>query len=198
LFEPAQDLSWELLPKKIADRAGAQDRKRGLSGMRSPIWALSAAALVVLAAGLIWTVRLYPPAPPAPKPAQAAAGNEAFLNKMRTAHAREATAQYIAGCQDLLLDLVSSEKKCEGNLYDVSLEVTRARQLLQEKRLLDAGLRLPEAERARNLCDELERFLTGLSTSQDCETFEAIQSMERVIEKEQLLLRINLVQSGIS
>jgi hypothetical protein len=53
-------------------------------------------------------------------------------------------------------------------------------------------------ERARGLCDELERFLIGLSTSRNCESPGAIEGMGRAIEKDQLLLRINLLQTGIS
>jgi hypothetical protein len=117
---------------------------------------------------------------------------------MRTAYAREATAQYLSSCQDLLLDFVSSDKTCAGDRYDVSFEVTRARQLLDEKRMLDAQLQVPEVAHAKALCDELERFLVGLSMSQDCESDAAVRTMEQFIESKQLLFRIDLMQSGIS
>jgi hypothetical protein len=197
LFEPAQDLAWQLLPEKLVDRARAQQRPWSLPGFGVPRWAIGVAAILVLGAGLIWTFR-YAATPPEVQPVQIAAGNEAFVNKVRTAYAREATAQYLAGCQNLLIDLVSADKKCDGNLFDVSLQVTRARQLLDGKRLLDSELAVPDVERTRSICDELERFLVNLSSSQQCETQDAIQGMERFIEREQLLLRINLAQSGIS
>jgi predicted anti-sigma-YlaC factor YlaD len=197
LFVPTQDLTWQLLPEKLAIRATAQPRKWSHLGPRLPKWAWCTVALVVLAAGLTWTRRVQAPAP-AEQPPLAAAGNEAFLGKVRTAYAREATVQYLAGCQNLLLDLTGADRKCEGDRYDVSLEVTQARQLLQEKRMLDAELSVPDVAHARNLCDELESFLISLSTSQDCETRDALLTMERSIEKDQLLLRINLVQSGIA
>jgi hypothetical protein len=197
LFDPAQDLAWQLLPEKLAGRAGSRARKWGWSGLLLPKWAWCAAAMVVLAASMTWVRRVQAPAPAA-MPAVAASGNEAFLDKVRIAYARQATAQYLAACQNLLLDLAGAEKKCAGDRYDVSFEVTQARQLLQEKRMLDAELAVPVVAHAKGLCDELERFLVGISTSQDCETGDALRSMERLMDREQLLLRINLVQSGIS
>ena len=46
--------------------------------------------------------------------------------------------------------------------------------------------------------DEIENFLVNLSTSQTCARPEEIRRMERFIEREQLLLRINLLQSELS
>lgn len=199
LFEPAQDLTWQLLPERLAGRARLQaGRKRSLFGLGVPKLALSTAALLMIACGLIWIQRYTAPAPPGVTPVRLAAGNEAFLDRVHTAYAREATAQYLSGCQDLLLDLISAEKTCAGDRYDVSLEVTRARQLLQEKSTLDAELRVPDVAHAKSLCDELEHFLVNLSLSQECETSDSLRAMERFIEKEQLLLRINLTQTGIS
>jgi hypothetical protein len=199
LFEPVQDMTWQLLPEKLAGRARElKDRRWGLSALRIPKWALSAAALVVLACGLIWMMRLREPVQPVAQPALIAPGNEAFLNRVRTAYAREATSDYLTGCQGLLLDLACTEAKCNGDRYDVSLEVARARQLLEQKRRLDAELSVPGVARAKDLCDELERFLVNLSTAQTCETPVALHRMESLIEKEQLLLRIKVLQSGIS
>jgi len=199
LFEPVQDLTWELLPGKIAARARLPvETKPRWSVLRMPRWASGMAVVLILASGLIWTLRRPAPLPPAIPSAAAAPGNEAFLSKVRTAHARRAADLYLTACRGLLIDLVSSEKKCEGDLYDVSLEVARARQLLQQKRLLDSDLRVSEIERAKGLCDDLEQFLVNVSASQECESRDAVESMERYIEKEQLLLRINLLQSGVS
>ena len=198
LFEPVPDMNWQLLPEKLAGRARLlQERKWSLLGVGLPTWALSTAALLALADGLIWTIRFQAPAPPAARPALVATGNEAFLDRIHTVYAREATARYLTGCQDLLIDLTSAEKTCAGDRYDVSLEVARARRLLQEKRMLDAELRVPDVSRAKSLCDDLEHFLVNVSLSQECETSESVRGMERFIEKEQLLLRINLVHSGI-
>ena len=199
LFGPTQDLAWQLLPEKLARQAArGQKPWSSLAGFRAPRWALGAAAVALLAAGLIWTLRNPAPPTPAAQTGPVASGNEAFLDKVRIAYAREATAQYLAGCQDLLVNLVSAEKRCEGELLDVSLEVDRARQLLRQKRLLNTELNQPDVARARNLCDDLEYFLQNLSSSEKCETSDSIRNMERYIEKEQLLLRINVVQSGIS
>jgi hypothetical protein len=102
------------------------------------------------------------------------------------------------GCQSLLVDLISAEKTCAVDRYDVALEVTRAGRLLKEKRMLDAELHVPDVARAKALCDDLENFLVSLSVAQECESGDAVRGMERFIENKQLLLRINLMQSGIS
>jgi hypothetical protein len=117
---------------------------------------------------------------------------------MRTAYAREATSQYLGGCHALLLDLASAEGKCDAGGFDVSFEVARARQLLQQKRMLDAEPAVPATEHARGLCDDLERFLLDLSTAEKCETADSLRSLERFIQSEQLLLRIKVIQAGIS
>ncbi len=199
MFAPQQDLAWQLLPEKLAGRARHLTREKRAWGSLSLVKrACIALPVLGLAIGLMWTMRNQIKEPPAPAPVEAAAGNEAFLERMHTAYAREATARYLSGCHALLLDFVSSEKTCSRDRYDVSSEVARARQLLQEKQMLDAELRVPDVARAKALCDELEGFLTGLSMAQECETGDAIQSMEQIIQSKQLLLRINLMQSGIS
>jgi hypothetical protein len=91
-----------------------------------------------------------------------------------------------------------AEKSCEGEKYDVSLEVAQARQLLRRKRMLDAELQSPAVAHAKSLCDELEGLLVNLSTSDRCESPDRVHRMERFIEREKLLLRINVLQSELS
>jgi hypothetical protein len=199
LFEPEQNLAWQCLPEKLAARSQAlPEKRRGWAILSLPQWACVTLAFLPVIAGLFWMLRFQAPVPPAAAPALAAAGNEAFLNRMHTAYAREATSQYLTGCHDLLLNVISAERTCTNDRYDVSLEVTRARQLLEEKRMLDADLRVPDVARAKALCDELETFLVSLSLSQECETDVAVRDMERFIGSKQLLLRIDLMQPGIS
>jgi hypothetical protein len=205
MFEPAEDLAWQLLPEKLAVRAqslpvdaGAARRLRNAGRSPLPAWALSAVAVVAVALGTVWMMRYHAVPPQVAAPTPVAAGNEAFLDRMHIVYAREATNQYLAGCQDLLLDVMAAEKTCAGERYDVALEVARARDLLQKKRMLETDLRRPEVARARGLCDDLEQFLVSLSMSSECESDTAVRGMERFIEKEQLLLRINLAQSGSS
>jgi predicted anti-sigma-YlaC factor YlaD len=199
VFGPEQDLAWQYLPERLTGRvAELKARKRTWAGINLAKWANVTILLIPIAIGLIGALLIPRLLPPANLPTAEATGNEAFLARMRTAYAREATAQYLSSCQDLLLDFVSSDKTCAGDRYDVSFEVTRARQLIEEKRMLDAQLQVPDVVHAKSLCDELEHFLVGLSMSQDCESGAAVHSMEQFIESKQLLLRINLMQSGIS
>lgn len=197
LFDPAADLAWQLLPEKLAARArrdgGGKAKRPGLGLLK---WVAIALPVIPLALALLWTARFQSDRAGTPGPA--AAGNEAFLERIRSVYAREATSQYLTKCHALLLDVISAEKTCAGGRYDVTTEVTRARQLLQEKRMLDAELRDPGVERAKPLCDDLESFLMNLSTSQECENGDAVRGMETFIESRQLLLRIDLMQPGIS
>jgi hypothetical protein len=158
---------------------------------------MSMAAMVVLAFGTIWLVN-RPAQEPQAVPAAEAPGNAAFLGKMQVAYAREATSQYLSDCQDLLLSLMRAGKNCDRNNYDVSFEVERARSLIRQKQLLDSELRSPYVASAKVLCDELENFLVHLSMSDRCESPEKMRRMESYIQREQLLLRINLLQSELS
>jgi hypothetical protein len=199
LFAPPEDYSWQFLPRKLSERARTLPAvKHWLpANLGSLGWTLSMAATLFLACGLIWLTQRQTPAP-VPAVQVEAPGNQAFLGKIQSAYAREMTSQYLAQCQDLLLNVVRAEKSCEGQKYDVSLEVTRARDLLQRKRMLDSELRAPEVAHAKDLCDELEAFLINLSTSEKCESTDKLHGMERFIEKEQLLLRINVLQAELS
>ena len=199
LFSPEEDLVWQSLPQRMAGRAGSfRPAKRWLpSNFGSPGWAFSMAAAVALCFGLVWWVHRTAPEQPVAATAPAP-GNEAFLGRLQTAYAREATSRYLNECQDLLLHVMRAEKSCAGEMYDVSLEVTQARQLLRRKRMLDAELQSPAVAHAKNLCDELEGFLVNLSTSDRCESPDKVHRMERFIERERLLLRINVLQSELS
>ena len=190
---------WQHLPRALAARAGRMTPvpRWVPSNLRPLGWAASLAASVLLAVGLIQLIqrpgRVDPPAI-----ARSVPGNGPFLRRMESQYAREATARYLNECQDLLLNLVRAEQDCEGDGHDVSAEVTRARELLQRKRMLDAELRAPDVARAKELCDELENLLVNLSTSDDCESRDKLQLMQRFIRKEQLFLRIDLLTSELS
>lgn len=197
LFEPEQDLTWQLLPQRLATRVQQAPAHRGWFpvNLGSFGWGLSLAASVLLACGLIWMANRQLPAP---EPQIVASGNETVLNRMQSLYAMEVTARYLTDCQDLLVNVVRAEPSCPEEMYDVSLEVVRARELLKRKRMLDAELSLPEVARAKGLCDEIESFLVNLSAAQECETSDELQRMGRFIERERLLLRISLLQSELS
>jgi len=199
LFVPRTDHAWQALPSALAARARSTRFAKWWQPWNSgsPAWALTMAATIVLAFGSVWLVNRPSPAPE-PAPTAAAPGNAAFVHKMQTAYAREATARYLSECQDLLLTLMRSGKKCRGENYDVAFEVERAQRLIQRKQLLDSELRSPDVASAKSLCDELENFLVNLSTSASCESPDAMRRMETYIQKQQLLLRINLLQSELS
>ena len=200
LCAPAADYAWQVLPETMAERASRAPRSWALSNLGSVGWALSIAATLVIGFGIIyWSHSKYlGPAPEAADRRPQAPGNAAFLSKIYGAHAREATAGYLSACQDLLVDTLRAEANCSDAGYDVSSEVARARSLLQRKMLLDQDLKVPEVAHARGLCDELESFLLGLSTSQKCESPDGMRRMEEHIRKQQLLLRIRVLQGELS
>lgn len=206
LFAAPEDMSWEMLPRKLAERvAGSAPRLAAGAGRRwlpthfGPAnWALSLAASLVMACGLVWLAQQNGHAPSSHPAVAAGSGNEAFLAKIQSLYAREVTAEYLAECRDLVVNLLRAEGDCGNDLYDVSLEVARARQLLQRKRILDPDLERPEVARAKALFDEIESLLVNLSTSESCARPEELMRLERFIEREQILLRISLLQAELS
>lgn len=200
LFAPDRNYAWQMLPQTLAERAKAARKSWMPLSYGSAGWAISLAATLVIGFGLIyWASRVTdrPVAAIVARAPAAAPGNAAFLGRIYAAHARAATSEYLAACQDLLVDTLRAEPSCDLRKYDVSAEVTRARNLLQRKRLLDPELGAPEVARARGLCDELEGFLLNLSLSEKCESRDKLRRMERYVRKQQLLLRIRVLQGEL-
>jgi hypothetical protein len=208
LFAPVEDESWGTFAERCASKSHPLDRtalvhvrKKVPSGgwnlNRSALrWALPMAACLLLGVGLVWMLRQ--PETPVQTVSVAAPGNEAFLEKMNRQLATSATSRYLAECQDLLVALLKADQTCRGKGYDMSQEITRARELLQTRRILESELSAPEVARAKDLCDDLENLLVSVSLSRDCESPDKFRWMEGMIEKERLLLRIRLMQSEIS
>jgi len=195
IFAPSEDNRWRSFAAACA-RSVRETKVRRFPVARPLRWALPLAAAVLLAAGLLWMPRHT--STPAITTAQPAPGNDAFLRRMQSAVTVDGTAQYLSQCQDLLVNMLKSKQRCTQDKYDLSFEVARARELLERKRILDSELNAPEVARAKELCDDLENVLMDLSLSQSCETRDRVRSMENMIEREQLLLRIQLVESEIS
>ncbi len=193
LFLP-QEYPWESLPSSLAARV--KGRRRRWENFGSLAWVAGVAACLLLGLILLQTVQdrssLRRPSTTSLSPVDI----QSLVRRIQSAHAREATARYLNECQDLLLNLVRAEKNCEGDRHDLSLEVERARELLRHKRMLDVELRAPEVARARELCDELENLLVGLSTAQ--KSSGELRLMERSIEKQRILLRISLLRAELS
>jgi hypothetical protein len=202
LFAPEPTYAWQILPGTLAARVRDFPPERQTVRVRtsSLAWTFAMAATLVLSIGLVWlSHRVAPtPAQPALVATRIAPGNEAFLKRIQSVYAREQTATYLNQCQDLLLNVVRAEQNCQGDKYDVSLEVERARALLTRKRLLDRELQAPEVASARELCDDLEHFLFSLSLAEKCQSPDKLQRMETFIQRQQLLLRINVLQSELS
>jgi len=200
LFAPDGSYAWQILPETLAARAKTGRRAWLPLSYGSAGWALSLAATLVIGFGLIYwagSVADRPVPSTAAGPPVAAPGNAAFLGRIYAAHARAATSEYLSACQDLLVDTLRAEPSCDERKYDVSAEVTRARDLLYRKRLLDPELRSPEVARAKGLCDELEGFLLNLSLSEKCESRDKLLRMEHYVRKQQLLLRIRVLQGEL-
>ncbi len=201
IFAPQETYAWQALPEKLGTQAQVCRRSRLPLDFGSMGWALSLAATVVIGFALIHWMRSALPTSETEvvtRQSVSAPGNEAFLDRIYLAHARQATSQYLAACQDLLLSTLRAEANCEQRLYDVSAEVVQARELLVRKRLLDPDLSAPEVAHARGLCDELESFLLNLSLSEKCETPDKMRRLERYVQKQQLLLRIRVIQGELS
>jgi hypothetical protein len=197
LFVPVEDADWRALPLVCTDRARAAARGRSRNRVRLR-WVLPIAAALLMAISLVWVARRPEAHRPNVQTVAAAPGNQDFLGKIESAMTREATARYLTECQDLLVDVLNAGQTCSGKRYDVAFQAARARDLLEQKRMLDPELNAPEVARAKELCDALEDFLVSLSMSQNCETEEMVRWLELAIQKQKLLLRINLVRSEMS
>ncbi len=177
----------------------------------APAWAAAAALLVVVSAAVLLMDRspagpevAHGPAVPA-RTGQATAGDDdsVFMSEPSIDHltvnlARENTARYLTETRSMLVTLLDVNIHCEKGKVDVTAERAKATELLRRQRLIAAELhRLPLA-RAKDVCGDLERLLLEISSLGDCTRDDEIQTLRDVVNKRQILVRMELLSQELA
>jgi hypothetical protein len=187
---------------------------RVLAPSDGPGWAPArvawgAAAAVVVAAGV--TLMMLSPGPldpggPVPGDAQGGqaaavvpiAMSEGNIDNLTVTLARQNTARYLNETRAVLVTLLDVGIDCDKDKVDVSAERAKATELLRRQRLIAAELNRVPLARAQDVCNELERLLVEISTLADCARDEELQTLRDVVEKRQILVRMELLSAELA
>jgi len=177
----------------------------------APAWAAAAVLLVVVSV----TVLLLDRPPTGPEVATGPAvplstshdnggdDDSVFMSEPNIDHltvnlARENTARYLTETRSVLVTLLDVNIHCEKGKVDISAERAKATELLRRQRLIAAELhRLPLA-RAKDVCGDLERLLLEISSLADCTRDDEIQTLRDVVDKRQILVRMELLSQELA
>ena len=112
--------------------------------------------------------------------------------------ARQNTARYLNETRAVLVTLLDLTIDCDKDKVDVSAERAKATELLRRQRLIAAELERVPLSRAQDVCNELERLLVEISTLADCARDDELQTLRDVVEKRQILVRMELLSSELA
>lgn len=177
-----------------------------LSFQAAPAWAAAASLVVFLSLGVI----AYNSLPflmftgPDSQTSTVAGGGAgvlvppANLDNLTVNLARNNTAQYLKETRAVLVTLLDVNIECDKDKVDISAERAKATELLRRQRLIASELhRLPLA-RAQDVCDELEKLLLEVASLGDCTKDEEIRTLRDVVEKRQILVRMEILSQELA
>lgn len=197
----ADSVDWEALPGLIADRALAgQGRERAarpaawLAALRlRPVMAGLAAGLVIGSAAMYLALRA--PGDRAGRAEGYYASGE-FLDRAELEMARRNTVDYLEKSQYMLLDVL--EPGGAGSEAPAAVRTERARELLQQKRYINAQLERFQMAKAKVLCDQIELLFRELAQLGDGLPEAELERLRGLVAERQLFLKINLVKKELS
>jgi len=216
-FPDEAPVDWDAFARRTVARA--IPRHRGASGPLArwfapllrpttisitPAWA-GAAAMVVLVGVALAGYSLRPAGPAGPAGPVADGTNaslvmvpEESLERLSVNLARKNTAQYLRETRAVLITLLDVEIGCSEDSVDISVERAKAIELLRRQRLVATELgRMPLA-RAREVTEDLQNLLLEISSLADCTPSGDIETLRRVVEKRQILVRMELLTQQLA
>lgn len=135
---------------------------------------------------------------PAPDETAAITMTPDNIDHLTVALARQNTARYLNETRAVLVTLLDVGIDCDKDKVDVSAERAKAMALLRRQRLIAAELERVPLARAQDVCNELERLLVEISTLADCARDDELQTLRDVVEKRQILVRMELLSAELA
>jgi len=117
-----------------------------------------------------------------------------FMERMDFALARKETVDYLNRSQYLLLDLLQSKRPEELSMDVIGNKI---QQLLTEKKYLNNQLNDLRLLKAKAICDQIELLFLELSQLSPDLADKEFLKLRELIEKNQILLKINLVKKDL-
>jgi len=192
-------VDWDALPEKIADRAFretvAARRPAEAAGFRRwvparPVFAALTLGLVLGAAGMYLAVKRPAPGLSVREDYYASPG---FIDRIEQTMARRDAIDYLERSQDLLLDFLQAAD-AEGPERGLWPAPDRVRELLGQKKYLNAHFENPRMAQAKAVCDQIELLFMELFRLAEGLTAEETARIRSFIEDRQLLLNIRLAK----
>jgi hypothetical protein len=199
--DPLRSAEPPLAASALAARVLRQVEAGRPAAARPRYWlvALPAAAALVALALLVPTL-LAPPPESRPgrvaiPPAEASALlSEDALARIERNLAREQAARYLNEAGEVLVTVAATGVDCNraDDKLDVGEAPERSRELLEKRRLVDAGGEAVAS--ARGVLDDVELALRQVAELPSCVKRRDVEQVQKDVEARQLLMRIRLLQ----
>lgn len=201
-----ESIDWDRLPQKIAAHVLDERRKPGrtILKQRSRFFLLRPAFRPLLAGlfagvllgSLVTFLMLRLPGEHRVKN-PGFFTNPAVFDRVELEMARRETLDYLDQSQILLLDFIQASSRQPAREGAGHLSVQRARNLLAKKKYIDPQLEKFRMAKAKAICDQIEILFYELALLRDRMTKEEFQTLQSVIRKRQLLLKIKIVKKEL-
>jgi len=117
-----------------------------------------------------------------------------FLERAELEIARREDIDYLDRSQFLLLDVVQYTPEKKEEIMESELNLDRIKDLLSEKKYINAQLDKFQLAKAKEICDQIELLFYELTQLSDQLTKEDLERIQRLIEDNQILLKIKLLK----
>jgi hypothetical protein len=204
-FPREPEVDWETFARTTVGRAAGRGWSwralvdgltRPVTVSITPAWAAAASAILILGLGILGYTflpltggngtTLGPPVTLVLVP-------EDNLDKLTVNLARKNTAQYLRETRAVLVTILDVDMGCDQDKVDITAERAKAVELLRRQRLVATELsRLPLA-RAQEVTGDLQNLLLEISSLADCTRSDDIQTLRDVVDKRQILVRMELL-----
>jgi hypothetical protein len=200
-----EDVDWEGLPDKIADRVLGRGSKAHAPG-RAGIWGallaprmrpVYAALFMGVLLGAALTLLVFRPSVPTEAAAWELLIPAGALESMDIEVARRTTLDYLDRSQYLLLDLVQSTPEKAAVFWQSEFASRQARDLLSKKKYIDQQLDSFRMAKAKALCDQIELLFLELSQISHELSAAELAKLQTLIQERQLVMKIKLVKQEL-
>ncbi len=163
-----------------------------------PAWSAAAALVAVTVLGFVSYQYLPRTTGPAAVQTASVFVAEDGLDNLTVNLARQNTAKYINETRAVLVTLLDVNIECDTDKVDITAERAKATELLRRQRLIATELHRYPLARAEDVCNDLERLLLEISSLGDCTKDEEIKTLRDVVEKRQILVRMELLSQELA
>jgi hypothetical protein len=189
-----QAIDWDQVTAKIVAGAAAQTAPDRLPAPRFPLAFLAAAATLITVVGLgifFWTRSGRVPQPMQESGSLAATS----VAHLQSGLARKEAVTYLQQSQVMLTGLLKNCASEEMAPWEIRLVSRQAKELLLKKKYFQQYLTEVEWSKVRNVSERIDWLSYEILQLGDRQLCDQVTRLQRLMENENLLLKIRLLQS---